>query len=84
MYRLELFPHDALFGCGIEIPTLDGFVVLQVPPKSSSGRLLRLRGRGLNYNEIYGDQIVEIIIVLPAELTESELALYKRLKDLSI
>ncbi len=83
LYRLELFPQDGLFGCGVEIPTLDGPVVLQVPPKSSSGRLLRLRGRGLNYNEIYGDQIVEIVIVLPADLTDSEMALYRRLQELS-
>ncbi len=83
MYRLELFPQDALFGCGVEIPTLDGPVTLQVPPKSSSGRLLRLRGRGLQFNDICGDQIVEIVIVLPAELTDSELALYKRLYELS-
>ena len=83
LYKLELFPHDALFGCGIEIPTLDGYVVLQVPPKSSSGRLLRLRGRGLQSNDICGDQIVEIVVVLPADLTESELALYRRLQELS-
>ncbi len=83
LYRLELFPHDGLFGCGVEIPTLDGPVVLQVPPKSSSGRLLRLRGRGLTHNEVYGDQIVEIVIVLPADLSDSEISLYRRLQELS-
>ncbi len=83
LYRLELFPHDGLFGCGVEIPTLDGPVVLQVPPKSSSGRLLRLKGRGLSHEEVYGDQIVEIVIVLPADLTDSEIALYRRLQELS-
>ena len=83
LYRLELFPHDALFGCGVEVPTLDGPVLLQVPPKSSSGRLLRLRGRGMQFNDIYGDQIVEIVLVLPADLTDSEYALYRRLQELS-
>ncbi|AAP99983.1 MULTISPECIES: DnaJ domain-containing protein [Prochlorococcus] len=83
LYRLELFPQDALFGCGVEIPTLDGPVILQVPPKSSSGRLLRLRGRGLQFEDLTGDQIVEIVVVLPADLTDSELALYKRLQELS-
>ena len=83
LYRLELFPHDALFGCGIEIPTLDGFVVLQVPPKSSSGRLLRLRGRGLEFDGSKGDQLVEIVVVVPSELGESERALYERLQELS-
>ena len=33
LYKLELFPHDALLGCAVEVPTLDGNVTLQVPPK---------------------------------------------------
>ena len=84
MYRLELFPHDALLGCAVEIPTLNGSVTLQVPPNSSTGRLLRLRGRGLEYEEYRGDQIVEIIIVLPDNLSDSEIALYQRLNELSM
>ena len=83
-YRLELFPHDALLGCAVDIPTLNGSVTLQVPPNSSTGRLLRLRGRGLKYEEYRGDQIVEIIIVLPDNLSDSELALYQRLNEISI
>ena len=83
-YRLELFPHDALLGCAVDIPTLNGSVTLQVPPNSSTGRLLRLRGRGLKYKEYQGDQIVEIIIVLPDNLSDSELALYQRLNEISM
>ena len=84
MYRLELFPHDALLGCAVDIPTLNGAVTLQVPPNSSTGRLLRLRGRGLEYEEYRGDQIVEIIIVLPDNLSDSEIALYQRLNEISM
>ena len=84
MYRLELLPHDALLGCAVDIPTLNGTVTLQVPPNSSTGRLLRLRGRGLEYQDYRGDQIVEIIIVLPDNLNDSELALYQRLNELSM
>tara|TARA_B100000700_G_scaffold278654_1_gene326916 strand:+ start:686 stop:1618 length:933 start_codon:yes stop_codon:yes gene_type:complete len=84
LYRLELLPHDALLGCAVDIPTLNGIVTLQVPPNSSSGRMLRLRGRGLEYEEYCGDQIVEIIIVLPDSLNDSELALYQRLNELSM
>ena len=43
LYRLELFPPDAALGCAVDVPTLSGSVTLQVPPGSSSGRLLRLR-----------------------------------------
>ena len=84
MYRLELFPHDALLGCAVDIPTLNGTVTLQVPPNSSTGRMLRLRGRGLEYEDYRGDQIVEIIIVLPDSLSDSEIALYQRLNEISM
>ena len=84
MYRLELFPHDALLGCAVDIPTLNGTVTLQVPPNSSTGRMLRLRGRGLEYEDYRGDQIVEIIIVLPDNLNDSEIALYQRLNEISM
>ena len=84
MYRLELLPHDALLGCAVDIPTLNGKVTLQVPPNSSTGRMLRLRGRGLEYEDYCGDQIVEIIIVLPDSLSDSEIALYQRLNEISM
>ena len=84
LYRLELFPHDALLGCAVDIPTLNGMVTLQVPPNSSTGRMLRLRGRGLEYEDYRGDQIVEIIIVLPDCLSDSEIALYQRLNEISM
>ena len=84
LYRLELLPHDALFGCAVDVPTLDGLVTLQVPPNSSSGRLLRLRGRGMEYEELCGDQIVEIVVVIPSNLSDAEIALYRRLQELAL
>ena len=83
-YRLELFPPDAALGCAVDVPTLDGPVTLQVPPGSSSGRLLRLRGRGLSWDDRRGDQLVEIVIVIPAALGEAEQALYRRLQELAL
>ena len=83
-YRLELFPPDAALGCAVDVPTLDGPVTLQVPPGSSSGRLLRLRGRGLVLDERRGDQLVEIVVVIPADLGDAERALYRRLQELAL
>lgn len=83
-YRLELFPPDAALGCAVDVPTLDGPVTLQVPPGSSSGRLLRLRERGLRWDDRRGDQLVEIVIVIPAALGEAEQALYRRLQELAL
>jgi len=84
LYKLELFPHDALLGCAVEVPTLDGNVTLQVPPKSSTGRLLRLKGRGLSFEDHIGDQYVEILVVIPADINDEEIALYTRLQELSL
>ncbi len=84
LYKLELFPHDALLGCAVEVPTLNGNVTLQVPPKSSTGRMLRLKGRGLTFEDNVGDQYVEILVVIPADINEEEIALYTRLQELSL
>ncbi len=84
LYKLELFPPDALLGCAVEVPTLDGNVTLQVPPKSSTGRLLRLKGRGMISGDNIGDQYVEILVVIPADINDEEMALYSRLQELSL
>lgn len=83
LYRLQLSPAQAALGCRPAVPTLSGPVRLSVPPCSSSGRLLRLRGRGLEWAGQRGDQLVEVQIVLPAEISEAEGALYRRLEELA-
>ncbi len=83
LYVLELSPADAALGCQAVIPTLEGPVRLRVPPGSSSGRLLRLRGRGLEAPSGRGDQLVEVRIVVAESLDEAEQALYERLRQLA-
>ncbi len=83
-FRLELFPPEAVLGCAVDVPTLAGPVTLQVPPRSSSGRLLRLRGRGLELDGRRGDQLVEIVVVIPAQVGDAETALYQRLQELAL
>ncbi|SBO42200.1 DnaJ C-terminal domain-containing protein [Cyanobium sp. NIES-981] len=82
-FPLELSPAEAALGCQVVVPTLRGPVKLTVPPCSSSGRLLRLRGRGLSWGEQRGDQLVEVKIVLPEQLDDAEMALYNRLLELA-
>ncbi|MEB3334377.1 MAG: DnaJ C-terminal domain-containing protein, partial [Cyanobacteriota bacterium] len=83
LFTLELTPSDAALGGQMLVPTLEGPVRMRVPPGSSSGRLLRLRGRGLRLGEQTGDQIIELRIVVPPELSEAEEALYRRLRELA-
>jgi len=83
LYQLEIAPADGALGCSVVVPTLEGPVQLRVPAGSSSGRLLRLRGRGLERGNQRGDQLVEIRLVVPQALTEAEEALYARLQQLA-
>ena len=45
--------------------------------------MLRLKGRGLTYGDDVGDQYVEIVVVIPADMNDEEMALYTRLQELS-
>ena len=83
LYQLDLSPAEGALGCSVVVPTLDGAVQLRIPPGSSSGRLLRLRGRGLQQGDQRGDHLVEVRLVVPSALTEAEEALYARLQQLA-
>ena len=66
------------------MPTLDeGTVVLTVPPGTSSGAKLRLKGKGIRNQKPgrQGDQLVEVRIVVPDETSDEQKALYERLAD---
>ncbi len=59
---------EAVLGAGIKVPTPEGAVMLKVPPGSSSGKVLRLKGRGFHQkNGGRGDQLVTLMIDLPGE-----------------
>jgi DnaJ-class molecular chaperone len=81
-YLLEISPAEAVLGCQRVVPTLEGPVRLRVPRSSSSGRLLRLRERGIAAGDRRGDQLVEVRIVVPDGLDEAREALYRRLQEL--
>jgi len=83
LYRLDVAAPAAALGCQAVVPTLAGPVRLRIPAGTSSGRLLRLRGRGLERDGQRGDQIVEVRLTLPERLSDAEEALYRRLLDLA-
>ena len=56
---------EAVLGAKISIPTLGKPVSVTVPKGSSSGRKLRLKGKGIKRGKATGDQIVSLRIVLP-------------------
>jgi len=59
---------EAVLGARVKVPTVEGAVMLTVPPGSSSGKVLRLKGRGFHRrNGGRGDQLVTLMIDLPAD-----------------
>jgi DnaJ-class molecular chaperone len=67
---LPITVAEAVLGGKVTTPTIDGPVGLTIPPNASSGRVLRLRGRGITRpgpggSTTSGDQRVELRIVLP-------------------
>jgi curved DNA-binding protein len=83
-FVLALAPWEAALGTALEVTTLDGPVVLTVPAGSSSGRKLRLRGRGLaNSRGEPGDLYATVRIDVPPSLSEPQRKLYQELEQLS-
>ena len=79
---LPLSPSEAALGASLEIPTLAGAVSLKVPAGTSSGRKLRLSGRGLpNPRGQAGDLFAVAQIVVPSALSDRERESYQRLAD---
>ena len=73
-------PWEAVLGASVSVPTLDGRVSIKIPPGTQSGQQMRLRGRGLpKAGGEPGDLIVEVMIEVPAKLTEAERKLWEQL-----
>ncbi len=80
---VPITPIEAVLGGAIEVPTIDGLVKMTLPAGVRSGQRLRLANKGYpERNGDRGDQLVEIAIVTPKEITEEEKILYEQLKEI--
>lgn len=62
---------EAVTGAKVRVPTVDGPVILTVAPGSSSGKVLRLKGKGFSKKTGgRGDQLVTLLIALPEDLAD--------------
>lgn len=70
---------QAALGDEVEIPTLGGKVKMKVPPGTQSGKIFRMRGRGVSDLRGYskGDQMVRVIIEVPMKLNSKQKQLLK-------
>jgi len=79
--RLPLTPSEAILGGTLAMPTLGGPVNMMIPPGVQPGQRLKLTGKGYPIAQgLYGDQIVEIDVVMPTVLDDEEKALYQELR----
>ena len=72
----------AALGGEIEVPTLDGRVKLKIPEETQTGKLFRMRGKGVTSRGGYtGDLICRIVVETPVKLNEEQKALLRKLEE---
>ncbi|MBR1589661.1 MAG: molecular chaperone DnaJ [Acidaminococcaceae bacterium] len=76
---------QAALGAEVEVPTLDGKVVMKIPEGTQPGRVMRLRGKGIPHlrGSGRGDQMVRIKVVVPTKLTERQKASLRNFADVA-
>jgi curved DNA-binding protein len=81
---LPITPWDAALGGQASVQTLEGELAVKIPPGSSSGRKIRLRGKGYpSATGDAGDLMAEIKIQVPEQLTDKEKELFEELARVS-
>jgi len=83
--KLAIPLATAVLGGEIEVPTLNGRVMLRIPPETQNGKTFRLRGKGMPKSprpHQYGDLYAEVKVILPERLSERERELFKELAKL--
>ena len=69
-FKLPVTFAEAALGATVEVPTLGGDTVkLKVQPGTPSGRMLRVKGRGVKTNKGTGDLLAEVQVAVPAHLS---------------
>lgn len=82
--ELPVTPWQAALGGDATVRTLSGSVKVKIPAGSSTGRRIRLKGKGYpDGRGDFGDLYAEIKIMVPEELSERERQLFKELAEIS-
>lgn len=73
--------YEALLGAKVEVPTVDGSVTITIPPGTSSGAKLRLKGHGIDRAGEKGDQFAVVKIIVPRNLDDADKKLIQSLQE---
>jgi molecular chaperone DnaJ len=76
---------QAALGAQIDVPTLDGKVKMKIPAGTQTGKVFRLRGKGIPHLQSSGrgDQHVRAVIETPSELTKQQRELLEQFAQIS-
>lgn len=83
VYDLHVSIIDAAIGASVEVPTIDGKAKIKIDPGTQSGKLLRLKGKGIPEVNSYhrGDEIIHVNIWTPKALSSEERAMLEKLRE---
>ena len=70
-------------GSSVEVPTIGGRARLKIAPGTQPGKVLRLRGKGLPSMQTggQGDELINVMVYIPENLTDEEKKVFEQLKD---
>jgi molecular chaperone DnaJ len=74
---------SAALGGEIEIPTLDGYAKIKIPSETQSGKVFRLRGKGIKgvRSQTHGDLLCHVVVETPVSLTPQQRELLQKLEE---
>ncbi|MGB3616503.1 MAG: molecular chaperone DnaJ [Catalinimonas sp.] len=83
VYDLHVSFADAALGTSIEVPTIGGKVRIKIDPGTQSGKILRLKGKGIRDLNGYsrGDQLIHVNVWTPQQLTREEVEILERFRE---
>lgn len=84
IYELFINIADAAMGAKLEVPTLEGRARITVPPGTQSGKIFRLKDKGLPELQSYrrGDELIHVNVWIPKKFTDEERRLLEQLRDM--
>lgn len=83
IYELYMSFIDAALGTSVEVPTINGKVKIKIDAGTQSGKILRLRGKGIRDIDGYstGDQLIHVNVWTPKTLSKEEKEVLESLRD---
>ena len=81
IYNLEISVPQAILGASIEVPAVDGRVKIKIEPGTQTGKVLRLKGKGIPDINGYGrgDLLVIVDVFIPKNISSEEKELIEKL-----